>query len=363
VILARYTPPVPAVSARTLLRWFRATCRDLPWRGPFPRDPYRVLVSEVLAQQTQVDRAAVVFRRFVDRFPSIEALAAADVEDVVQEFTGLGYYRRARLLHAAARAIVARGAWPSDYEELAALPGLGPYTAAGVSAFAFGGDTPPVDGNIARVTARVRALALRLGSRELLRAGHALAGEMYAAVKTPEVWEALMELGATVCTPAAPRCPACPLRAGCGARRAGSPDAFPLPRKARAREKQRWAALWLARPDGSVLLQRVDAPLLAGLWLPPFAVMRDGEQPEAAARALAEGAGFTVTLRPGPTIRHALTHRDILVSAFLGTVRAARVGEAADGWSWQDPHRPRVATSSLLAKLARACAGRTEQEG
>ncbi|HLE60401.1 MAG TPA: A/G-specific adenine glycosylase, partial [Thermoanaerobaculaceae bacterium] len=135
---------MPELLAERLLGWFRAGRRDLPWRAPFPRDPYVVLVSEVMLQQTQVDRVVEAFRRFMKRFHSLEALAEAPEEDAVHAFSGLGYYRRARLLHASARAVVERGGWPRSARELARLPGFGPYTSAAVAAFAFAGDDPPV---------------------------------------------------------------------------------------------------------------------------------------------------------------------------------------------------------------------------
>jgi A/G-specific adenine glycosylase len=310
-----------------------------------------------MAQQTQLDRVVPVFRRFLVRFPSVQDLSAAEAEDVVHAFSGLGYYRRARLLHQAARAITERGAWPTTFEALRALPGFGTYTAAAVAAFAFGGSEPPVDGNVARVTARLGAQSLVLGSGPLLKKGRLLASAFYAEVGTPHVWEALMELGATVCTPSKPACASCPLASGCAGLRAGTPTAFPLPRARRAREVQRWAVLWLERPDGSVLLRRVDdVLLLAGLWLPPFAVLSDGASAPDAARDLARASGFDVPLTPAATVKHGITHRDIRVLPFVGAASATRVGEAGDGSSWQQPHAPAVGVSSLVAKLARVCA-------
>jgi A/G-specific adenine glycosylase len=347
---------VADAAAAPLLRWFRRSCRALPWRGPFPRDPYRVLVCEVMAQQTQVERAAEAYPEFLRRFPTLAALAAADTEEVVRAFAGLGYYRRARLLHDASRAIVARGAWPTSAAELARLPGVGPYTAAAVAAFAFAGAVPPVDGNVSRVTARVRALDLPLGSAALLRAGREWAAELYEQVRTPEVWEAVMELGATVCAPSSPRCGACPLRPVCAAAAAGSADAFPPPRPRRDRERQLWAAVWLEGPDRSVLLRRVEAgTLLRGLWLPPFATLAPGEDPAARARSLAREAGWRGALAAAGPVRHSITHRSITVLPFVGSGAVGRVGERSPNWSWQDPDAPAVPSSTLLGKLAAAC--------
>ena len=347
---------MPELLAERLLGWFRAGRRELPWRTPFPRDPYAVLVSEVMLQQTQVDRVIEAFRRFMERFPSLEALAEAPPEQVVHAFSGLGYYRRARLLHASARALVERGGWPEGARELATLPGFGPYTSAAVAAFAFAGEEPPVDGNVARVTARLRALDLPMGSSALLAAGRELAAGLYAESRTPEVWEALMELGATVCTPSAPRCGRCPVAISCAALATGTAREYPRPRPQRSREEQRWVAVWLERQDGHVLLRRVEnGPLLVGLWLPPFAVLTDGADPRSVAAELAHEAGFTALLSAGPGIRHGITHRDIRVQPFLGRLSGDRVAESRADWSWQDPDSPTLPTSSLLGKLADAC--------
>ena len=169
-----------------LLEWFRGRRRAFPWRTPLPRDPYAVVVAEVMAQQTQIERVVPAYGRFVARFPTLASLAAAAEDEVVHAFSGLGYYRRARSLHRAARAVVAQGAWPTTHEELRQLPGFGDYTAAAVAAFCFGGKRPPVDGNIARVAARVRALMLPLGSAKLIRAAEDLATVLFAETDTPK---------------------------------------------------------------------------------------------------------------------------------------------------------------------------------
>ncbi|MBI4917682.1 MAG: A/G-specific adenine glycosylase [Acidobacteria bacterium] len=343
-------------SAAALVDWFRANCRELSMRTPHPRDPYPVLVSEVMAQQTQIDRVVPAFDRFMELFPDAGSLAAAPEDEVLQAWSGLGYYRRARLLHTAVRAVVAAGEWPRTRAELARLPGLGPYTSAAVAAFCFGGDDPPVDGNVERVTARVLGLDLSLASGPLRRAADAFARDLWRAHPGPEVFEAVMELGATVCTPSAPRCPECPLAPGCQALRRGTPGLFPRPRPQRATEDRRWVCLWLPRDDGRVLLRRVaDGTLLAGLWLPPLAdagVARN----EDAARRLAVEAGVAGPLVAAPPVRHSITHRRITVVPFVASTATPMAHERAANWSWEDPAAPAVATSSLLAKLRRACA-------
>jgi A/G-specific adenine glycosylase len=349
---------VRAKLGSALLDWFRSAPRLLPWRGPFPRDPYLVLVSEVMAQQTQIDRVVPVFQRFVARFPSVEDLAVSEPDAVLELWSGLGYYRRGRLLHEAAKAIVARGAWPRTRAELAELPGLGPYTSAALAAFAFGGTDAPVDGNVCRVTARVEAHALPLGSPSLHRRGEHFARLLFDDVRTPEVWEAIMELGARVCTPRAPRCPTCPFRPRCRASRSAHPESYPLARPQRPSEDQRWVAVWIVRDDARVLLRRVaDADLLGGLWLPPFAALGEGADPARLARALAADAGCPGRLRRLPRpVRHAITHRRIEVLPFVAPpVAAAAVAEVRDGWRWESVEAPAVPTSTLLHKLRDAC--------
>ena len=341
--------------AARLLEWFAANRRDLPWRGPFPRDPYRVLVSEVMLQQTQVERVAAGFGRFLERFPTVAALAAAAPDEVVAAFHGLGYYGRARRLHQAAAAVAAAGGWPRQRTALAALPGLGPYTAAAVAAFAFAGADPPVDGNVARVAARVLAAALPAGSPELLRRATALARELHDRESCPELYEALIELGATVCRPRRPRCPACPLAGGCAGR--GDPGRYPVARRQRSAEPVRWVALWLERADGQVLLRRVpDGRLLAGLWLPPLAAAAAGSDTAAVAAELAAACGFSGPLAAAGRVRHTVTHHRIEVASYRGRRPAGRVAELDPGVRFCDPASPGVPTSSLLGKLAGRCA-------
>lgn len=205
-----------AVAQAELLAWYRAHARDLPWRRT--RDPYRILVSEVMLQQTQVERVLGFYQRFLERFPDAAALAAAGDEDIHRLWKGLGYPSRVERLRAACQQVLVRGGWPDTPEGLAELPGIGPYTAGAVACFAFSRAVPLVDTNVARVYARRDALALPLDRKALW--AHAAA---QVAVEDPVAWNnALMELGATVCTARAPRCPVCPWQARCAAR--GSAD-------------------------------------------------------------------------------------------------------------------------------------------
>lgn len=343
------------MDATGLLDWFFAARRELPWRTPFPRDPYRVLVSEVMAQQTQIERVIPAYLRFLDHFPTVDTLADAAEDDVVAAFSGIGYYRRARLLHATAQAVAALGSWPCDLTSLAALPGLGPYSAAAIAAFAFLADTPPVDGNVARVAARVGRIELPMGHSRLAAAGRDLAARLHRDRPRPEVFEALMELGATVCGPAAPRCLTCPLQPRCASGNSATALRYPLPRTQRARENVNWVVVWLEDPDGQVLLRRIETgPILRGLWLPPIAELTPGATGMAVAASVAASLGWQVPLTPRPALRHNITHRSIAVLPFAGVV-AGRIAEPANGVCWAPSRAPGLPTSSLLAKVARAC--------
>lgn len=272
--------PDPACIAR----WFRARARDLPWRTPLPgdgrgggRDPWLALVSEFMLQQTQVARVAQRFGPMLARFPTPASMATSPLEDVLSLWAGLGYYRRARLLHAAASEIVARfdGRVPSDTDDLLSLPGVGRYTAGAIASIAFGLPRPLVDGNVARVLQRVHA---RTGSasdpgvvRWAWRRADLLISAAHARRVPPGlVNEGLMELGATVCTPASPRCGECPLAASCLARARGAQARIPRPKARPARADVSFHCAVLVDARGRVLMhRRPPGGLWSGLWQPP----------------------------------------------------------------------------------------------
>jgi A/G-specific adenine glycosylase len=202
---------------RRLLAWYARHRRVLPWRGE--RNPYAILVSEIMLQQTQVSRVVDFYQRFLVRYPTLEDLAAASSDAVHESWNGLGYYARARNLHAAARHVVAEldGRLPRRIEELRRLPGIGRYTAGAVASFAFGAHVPAVDTNAARVLARVFAVRGRRGRALREKRLWALAGTLVAPGRSADLNQALMDLGARFCTARAPRCPQCPVRATCAA--------------------------------------------------------------------------------------------------------------------------------------------------
>lgn len=341
--------------AGALLAWFERSARSLPWRQE-PRDSYHVLVSELMLQQTQVDRVAPRFETFVRRFPTLEALAAASEEEVLAMWSGLGYYRRARLLHRLAQGVVAGpGVLPRDAADLARLPGVGPYTAAAVASLAFGQAVPVLDGNVLRVGSRVMALAedpRSAGGRRLLEGW---VRSLLEVGQPGRVNEALMELGATVCAPRSPRCGDCPLAGGCRALQLGRPEAFPPPRRVRPVEHHRWVAACALEPGGRWLLKRVtEGPILRGLWLPPFQDLEQGDDPVASAVALLPVQHHAAVRQVG-RVEHGITHRRITVVPVV--VRVAGGALPGSNWRWFDVEEKEVATSSLLRKLVDAVAG------
>jgi len=316
---------------RRLLGWFRAHRRDLPWRQS--RDPYRIWVAEVMLQQTRIAAVLPYYKNFLKKFPSVERLARAPLPEVLRQWSGLGYYSRARNLHRAAKRIVAEhGAkFPRTLEAALALPGIGKYTAAAVLSIAYDAPLAVLDGNVARVLARLGAI------RGDLRAPHhwqqlAETAQRLLAERAPGDWnQALMELGETVCTPQAPRCAECPVARWCLAYARGITGKIPAPRRKRTAVHVRIAAAILRDPRGRTLLVRDpgahDGGLFSRMWqFPAVEVARD------AALELAEHLRSTlrinsVALEPLPAARHGVTFRNITLLPFLA--RVARLPKRA----------------------------------
>lgn len=247
--------------ADKVLQHYVDNSRVLPWRSPPgspPPEPYRVWLSEIMLQQTTVAAVAPRFERFVERWPTVGALAAARDEDVLSEWAGLGYYARARNLIACAREVAARGGFPDSEAELRKLPGIGDYTAAAIAAIAFGRDAVVVDANVERVAARLNAF-----ERPTKAQRREAAAAMTPAVRAGDFAQAMMDLGATICRPKQPRCDVCPLAGHCAARASGEPEAYPARRERKARPHRHGAAWWIER-DGCVWLVRRPAKGLLG---------------------------------------------------------------------------------------------------
>jgi A/G-specific adenine glycosylase len=254
---------------RALLAWYRAAKRDLPWRRT--QDPYRIWLSEIMLQQTRVAAAIGYYERFLARFPTIDSLAAARVDEVMRLWAGLGYYSRARNLHRAAQEIVARhsGEFPRTWDEAIALPGIGDYTAAAILSIAYGAPHAVLDGNVARVLARLDAIRGDLRAPRRWKALTARAQQI-ADPASPGDWnQAMMELGATICLPKSPRCEECPVRRFCRAYALGLANTLPATRRKRAPENVTLAAGVLLDPRGRTLLVRpaaAEAALFSRMW-------------------------------------------------------------------------------------------------
>ena len=298
-----------------------------------------------MLQQTQVSRVVEKYEPFLRRFPTPAALAAAAEDEVLAAWQGLGYYRRARLLHAAAKAVVERhaGEVPADPEALRALPGVGRYTAGAVSSIVFGAREPIVDGNVTRVFQRLEARRGSASDTAVQAWAWERAEAFVAAAREPGVAnEALMELGATVCTPAAPRCGGCPLRASCAAHAKGLVAEIPAPKKRVARKDLVLVTACVRRGDGAVLLEQrpgegLSGGLWAGLWQPPAVECADGA--DLAPRAAGELIGLpsTVVLAAAGEVPFMTTHRAVRFVVFTAKVRGTGNALAVRGRIWVKP--------------------------
>jgi A/G-specific adenine glycosylase len=323
---------MPASAATRLLDYYDQHARALPWRSPpgeRPPDPYRVWLSEVMLQQTTVATVKPRFRRFVERWPTAEALAAAPDEEVLQEWAGLGYYARARNLIACAREVGRLGGFPRTEAELRKLPGLGVYTAAAIAAIAFGERTVVIDTNVARVIARFHGLGQTLAQAQAeIRA---LAGEMTPADRPGDFAQAMMDLGAGICRPKKPLCNGCPLAVGCRALASGDPEAFPAPKVKRRRPHRHGTAWWIERDQAVWLVRRPAKGLLGGM--PALPGSEWSQDPPAEPRIA--------------TVSHAFTH----FTLDLHIAPRSAPPPDADGW-WQPIDR--IGQAGLPTLYARA---------
>jgi A/G-specific adenine glycosylase len=353
---------------KNLLAWFAQFQRDLPWRRT--RDPYRIWLSEIMLQQTRVAAAIPYYERFLERFPNVETLAAAPEEEVLRLWSGLGYYSRARNLQAAAKLIVAKHncIFPSDPAEALALPGIGAYTAAAILSIAYQKKHAVLDGNVARVIARLHAIRGDLranGTWQVLQKS----ADYLLQARSPGDWnQAMMELGATLCTPRSPQCLLCPVGEFCQARKQGLADVIPEKRAKRATMEITLASLVLVDPRGKTLLlappkstgksaEPDDVPaLVSRMWHFPTISVQNSQAAAALAKFAQEslfgGRKFPMELGPLKKVRHAVTYRSITVLPFrlklqkFPKVSGARAFPLAD--------LSAVAISNLTRKVARA---------
>ncbi len=303
---------------RALLRWYDREARDLPWRRT--TEPYPVWISEVMLQQTQVATVEPYYERFLAAFPSVEALAAAEIDAVLKQWEGLGYYRRAKNLQKAARVVVDQldGRLPRTADGWRALPGIGRYTAAAIASIAFSEAAAVLDGNVKRILARILAIEdsidLPAVEAELWRAAEA----MVTAYRPGDVNQAMMELGARICTPRAPQCLTCCVRKACDAAASGRQEVLPVRTPRGATPHHEVVVGAIHRRSRYLLGQRPDGAMLGGLWEFPGGKVRPGEMyAEALQREIVEETGLTVDVGPRlATVDHAYTHFSVTLHLY-----------------------------------------------
>lgn len=325
--------------------WFRESARDLPWRRT--KDPYRIWVAEIMLQQTQVTTVLDYYEPFLEQFPTVEALARADRDAVLKAWEGLGYYARARRLHRAARRLVEGhgGTLPRTVEGLKELPGIGDYTAAAVAAFAFGADEPVIDSNVLRVVSRLMVLDTPVDRTDTRRrVEHHLAGWIQEAEDPGRFSEAMIELGALVCTPSSPDCGACPVRPRCRAHAEGRTEELPVTGERPERPHYEVTAGVLVEEGNVLIARRPEDRMLGGLWEFPGGKQEDGESlRQALKREFMEELGLEVSVGEKIVeVPHQYSHLSINLHAYW----CRRVGGEPESredqpWQWVSPERLR----------------------
>ena len=333
--LAPPVPDLPTALPELLLPWYRANARDLPWRHT--RDPYRIWVSEVMLQQTRVAAVLGYYARFLETFPTVEALAAADEEPLLSLWQGLGYYSRARSLHRAAKQIAERGAFPDTYGDLCKLPGVGEYTAGAIASAAFGLPVPAVDGNHLRVLSRLtdcHADILSPLTRRRFR--EALSAVFPHAPEDARIFnQSLMEVGAVVCVPnGPPRCEECPLAGICLGRQRGTAQSLPVRAEKKARREENRTVFVLLQGNRTAVRKRPEAGLLAGLWEFPNV---SGTRSEQQAAELVTAWGLRIRdWHSRLTAKHIFTHVEWHMTGYVLTVAESEPSGKADAESAGD---------------------------
>ena len=307
---------MPAFS-ETILSWYAAYGRDLPWRRT--GDPYAIWLSEIILQQTRIAQGRAYWERFMERFPTVEALAQADEDEVLRLWQGLGYYSRARNLHAAARQVVALGHFPDTLDGIKALKGVGDYTAAAIGSIAFGLPAAVVDGNVYRVLARHYGIATPVGSTAAKKEFSSLAQSLLPPERPGDFNQGMMDFGALQCTPVAPLCPLCPLAGSCAALATGAVDRLPVKEKGAAVQERRFDYVYVRFRGRTAIRRRGPGDIWAGLYEP--LTSRSGLDPQP-----------ITLLKAG--VKHQLTHRTLLVDFYLW--EPAEEPTLPEGYVWID---------------------------
>ncbi|WP_051184536.1 A/G-specific adenine glycosylase [Desulfatiglans anilini] len=322
---------------RSLLAWYRANGRDLPWRHT--KDPYRIWLSEIMLQQTQVHTVIPYYQQFIERFPDCRALAKAPLDAVLKAWENLGYYSRARALHEAANRVCRMydGSLPEDRAALMALPGIGPYTAGAILSIAFGQPVPAIDGNVRRILCRLACIRQPPGQREALQAIESAAAALVPTEDPGAFNQALMDLGAAVCIPRRPECASCPVEEHCLARREGLEAELPAAARVRRTPVRKMALGVVSNAEGALLmLKRPGKGLLGGLWRFPGGEVAPGESDrEALRRGMKADLGLAVPEAEFiGEVSHAYTHFRLKVRLFRWMWDPSQ-GMPGDGIEWR----------------------------
>ena len=326
----------PPSFTAALLRWFAQYGRELPWRGI--DDPYGIWVSEVILQQTRIDQGRDYWLRFMERFPTVEALAAASEDEVLRLWQGLGYYSRARNMHAAARQIVEAGGFPRTIQGLRALKGVGDYTAAAVGSMAFNLPAAAVDGNVYRVLARHYGIDVPINTTRGKHTFESLATELLPPGQASAFNQAMMDFGATWCTPRSPRCIDCPVADTCDALHTGRINQLPVKERKLKVKERHFAYIYIRYKGKTALRRRPAGDIWQGLWEPLF--VEDAPLPD---------LGCPLTLLASG-VKHVLTHRVLLADFYLAEPQA--LPALPEGYIWvEEPALPDYALPRLVERM------------
>ncbi|MCK6512080.1 A/G-specific adenine glycosylase [Myxococcota bacterium] len=343
----------------TLIAWYRQQRRDLPWRDT--KDPYAIWLSEIMLQQTRVETVIPYYHRFLARYPTVFALAQAPLEEVLAMWSGLGYYRRAKLLHQAAKVIVEQhaGEFPPSHHAILSLPGIGRYTAGAIASIAFDEVAPLVDGNVFRILSRLFYLLDPIGSKELERASWQIAEQLVRGDLPGDLNQALMELGATCCLPRKPTCLICPVRSWCRGFASGKVAFLPTPK--RTKESPLWQVAWavVQKEQAILLVQRPEKGLFAEMWeLPGLYQPGKTEISETTLlQALQDFGLFASSPQILGRYRHLLTHRKLSITVYSFSEVHALPTTLTTHFRWVDPNNlPNLALSSITRRVLKEIA-------
>lgn len=344
-----------------LLAWFGRTARPMPWRKS--RDPYAIWISEIMLQQTQVQTVIPYFLRFLTRFPNVTSLAVAPLEEVLKLWAGLGYYRRAKQLHLAAKMIQSthKGHFPREFSQILALPGIGRYTAGAVGSIAFGLRVPVLDGNVMRVFSRLLAFEEDIAQLAAQKKLWQMADQMLPECGVGDFNQALMELGATVCKPASPACNICPIHRWCRAYAENRVEAYPLKSARKKTTLVHQVCVVIGHGHAKLVLKRPEGGLWSGLWeFPTFESSRRSVSSADVVRWVLENMGLKVRVLGGAArVRHQLTHRTMCYQIFNARVVGRNI-TTANQRPFCGPHR--YESARWLKKISDVPVGRVTEK-